>query len=91
MSDITEKCGVCGHTPAEFNALIAMIQLARPCVRNELNRCEQRILSIEKSKPTPSHLNPQKYLGALNYEANRLRETLDAIDKYLGIEPASGG
>lgn len=85
--DLTEQCGVCGHTPAEFNAIIAMIQLARPCVRNELNRIEQQIIAIEKGRP--SDWPQSHYLAPLNDEANRLRETLDAIDKYLGFEPAS--
>jgi hypothetical protein len=62
-----------------------MIEVARPCVRNELNRCEQKILMIERSKPTPEHLQPANYIEALNQEATRLRTTLDSIDAYLGL------
>jgi hypothetical protein len=62
-----------------------MIEIARPCVRNELNRCEQQILMIKKSKPTPAHLDPALYLEALNMQATRLREALDSIDSYLGL------
>lgn len=63
-----------------------VIEIARPCVRNELNKHEQMILAIEKSKPTPPHLNPTHYLAVLNDTANRLRAALDYIDGYLGIE-----
>lgn len=60
-----------------------LLEVSRFCVRNELNRTEQTILAIEKSKPTPSHLNPTKHLASLNQEATRLRQTLDGIESYL--------
>ena len=66
------------------------LKIARPCVRNELNRCEQLILSVEKS-PAQAHLAKGPYLAAMNSEANQLREVLDYIDGYLGLAPSGEG
>jgi hypothetical protein len=85
-SELTPAGSRGGRAPAiRYMTEREMIEIARPCVRNELNRCEQKILMIERSKPAPSHLNPAGYLEALNGEADRLRTTLDSIDKYLGL------
>jgi hypothetical protein len=64
--------------------LDAFMAIARPCIRNELNRCEQTILSVEGSKPTPAHLMPKHYLDLLNIEAGRLREALDYVEGWSG-------
>jgi hypothetical protein len=62
---------------------LRLLEICRPLVRNALNSSEQMILSIERSKPTPAHLDPKRYLAILNDEANRYRATLDAIEAVL--------
>lgn len=67
---------------AEIERLRAALKSARPCVRNELNRCELQIMS-QKKAPAGAH-DPLKYIEALETEANQLNQLLDTIDALSG-------